>query len=86
MELNKIELSQEDIERLTKEAVSGLGGEAIYEAASRYLNLELMLAKSEKQPLTVKEVGLNYSVAGFMAGINFALTNISFEQEDQEEN
>lgn len=79
---NKITISEQDIERLTKEAVSSLGPDWIYGESMRYLNLEAMKTESEQRPMTTEEIGLNFSVAGFVAGIKFALSNIDISREE----
>ena len=75
-------ITKEDIKQLINEAVSGLGADWIYRESMKYLNVEAMRNESKNKPFTAEEIGTNFAVAGFMAGIEFALQNIQITDDD----
>lgn len=67
-----METPEENITRLIQEAVDYLGQDGIYNLALRYIDTPAIAAAGK---LTAEEISTSFSVAGFAAGIKFALEN-----------
>lgn len=76
-----METQEQNIARLIAEAVEYLNIDGVYDLALRFVDAPKM---AQAQGLTAEEIAKNFSVAGFAAGIKFALENFVPEQEEQE--
>ena len=74
-------IKEEDIERLTKEAVDLVGVQGIYSLALMKVNLAKL---KEAEPLSTEDLAMTFSLAGFMAGIQFTLRYIHVEETEDE--
>ena len=73
---DEIILSEENINQLIKEAISGLGPYRIYDKALSYIDIDSLKSESSKSHITTEQLSVSFSVAGFAAGIKYALSNI----------
>ncbi len=73
-------ITEQNIRDLINDAINVLGINKILDLTSKYLDTDEMLKAKE---LTTKEIAVNYSVAGFSAGIRFALENIEIHEENE---
>ena len=79
--MGEIRVEKQDIGRLVDEAVEVLGFQKIYDLSLRYFDSE---RAQENQPLTQTEFAVSFSVAGFCAGVRFALENLEFQTEEEQ--
>ena len=71
-------IDQETISRLIKEAVDSIGFMDVYTLSFPYVDMEAMKAA---EGLTQEEHAAAFAVAGFAAGIEFALKNLEITDE-----
>ncbi len=74
-------IKEEDIERLTKEAVDLVGVQGIYSLALMKVNLAKL---KEAEPISAEEHAMTFSLAGFIAGIQFTLKYLHVEETEDE--
>ena len=77
-----IVFSEENINDLIKQAVSDLGPYEIYNEALSYIDLDLLKTETADGTITAENLSINFSVAGFAAGIKFALSNVKIERAE----
>ena len=71
-------MDETTINRLVNGAVSATPLMTAYDMALKYIDLEAMQAA---QPLTNEELCANMAMAGFIAGIRFALENLEIKDD-----
>lgn len=71
-------IDQETISRLIKEAIESIGYTDVYKLSFPYVDLEAMKAS---EGMTQDELAATFAVAGFAAGIEFALKNLEIKDE-----
>ena len=74
-------MDEKTIRELVNEAITGLGMERIYDEALPYVDFEALKAA---QPINQTDLCATFAVAGFSAGIEFALRNIEISDDGKE--